>query len=599
MLTTQRPHIPPIDDFRLELTTTLSICKAINTPKALSIYLLIQAGEWDQIINQVINPNDYVDKKSFQDDYLCMSLLRKSQLIPSGIDTEAKALDTFIKSEAGCEKINLSFLDGSIHLSEYLDVKEIVRTILGPLSKRTLTSVWERCRFGPGATTCIRGKGSIKSDKFRLGMDLTIEMLPYYKSLIGDTGWYNSLPAGRIVDGNTFTTVPKSATTRRGICIEPTLNSFLQLGIGRTIREKLKSKLGINLQSQQRNQTLSRLAFSRRLATIDLSAASDSISYELVKALLPWEWFNLLSICRSETTTLPDGTKHANAKFSSMGNGYTFELESMLFAAIAYSCVPCSEWNDIAVYGDDLIVPQAYADGLIKMLNRLGFSVNGTKSFLDGSFFESCGTDWFQGQNVRPFFLDRDVIDYKDVNDANGSIPYALQIANKLRLYSKRVSGDFYCDPRFRPTWRDLVKKVPKSWRNKGPESLGDSVLITSFSEAKSALRSTPAQYEGWRCKYKRLKPKTCKSRTFGFMYYAIAGAGGSSRGTIANYWYLSSDAIAISLSEFARQGVTSTFSYGREPIRGVFAQPVQAWTNIPYWSEGFSWGPPTEICPL
>jgi hypothetical protein len=100
-----------------------------------------------------------------------------------------------------------------------------------------------------------------------------------------------------------------------------------------------------------------------------------------------------------------DGESFMLEKFSSMGNGYTFELESTIFAGCVFACVPPSRWDDCSVYGDDLIVPQKYADRLVDCLETFGFKVNHKKSCLAGRFFESCGTDWFDNLTSGLSFL--------------------------------------------------------------------------------------------------------------------------------------------------------------------------------------------------
>lgn len=96
-------------------------------------------------------------------------------------------------------------------------------------------------------------------------------------------------------------------------------------------------------------------------------------------------------------------------KISSMGNGYTFALESAIFTAIVYGVMKAVRGqfrkDMFAVYGDDIIVPKNLSSYVIDTLNLCGFSVNEEKTFLHGPFRESCGADWFNGHPVRPVFL--------------------------------------------------------------------------------------------------------------------------------------------------------------------------------------------------
>lgn len=178
------------------------------------------------------------------------------------------------------------------------------------------------------------------------------------------------------------------------------MNIWLQLQVGRHIRGRLR-KYGVDLDDQTVNQRRARFG-SRTglLSTIDLRSASDAIATELVNKLLPTPWVCLLHELRSVNTLWPDGQWRKNEKFSSMGNGFTFELESLLFYAI---CSAMSE--NVSVYGDDIVVPTENYSRVTEMLEFCGFEVNTSKSYSTGLFRESCGGDYFGGFSCTPVFL--------------------------------------------------------------------------------------------------------------------------------------------------------------------------------------------------
>jgi hypothetical protein len=95
-------------------------------------------------------------------------------------------------------------------------------------------------------------------------------------------------------------------------------------------------------------------------------------------------------------------------KFSSMGNGYTFELESLIFWAVLHASMKYSKVkpsvNNHGVYGDDVIIPARAYTTFKRSLEWLGFSINEKKTHMRGYFRESCGHDYFYGDSVRPFF---------------------------------------------------------------------------------------------------------------------------------------------------------------------------------------------------
>lgn len=533
----------------LETSTAQVICELIDSPRSLAVWLLIQYGEFKQLLELDINPDDYQDHSNFADDYLATELLSKSPNLPVGIDRKQVALESFFDSEQRCRASNERILSASELPKAVSKAKRLVRKVLGPLTRADLDYVESSFRFGPGATTGVRGSGSVLSDKYDEEIHLTHSLIPFYRSMIGNTWWeYKKSPL--VVEGNRFTTVPKNAKTDRGICIEPTLNIYGQLGVGALLRRRLK-RLGVDLADQTRNQRLAQKAYAEDLATIDLSAASDSLCWAAVMEFLPNDWFELLDVFRS-THSEVEGEFIELEKFSSMGNGYTFELESLIFAAIALSVVPLHDHHLVGVYGDDIIVPQYATGDVIDALEFLGFRVNQKKSFLAGSFFESCGSDWFKGQPVRPFYLR---------GDNGDGLPYVLQIANALRVYSNLRLGGIACDARFKPIWMALFKRVPRIWRKcRVPASLGDSGIISSLEEAKPHINRSEYGWEGWTVLHMRFKPLYRRKKSLGRLLSALACP------------------------------VTEIASHGREPKRGFLGRPRPRSTTVSQWCEGYSW---------
>lgn len=237
-------------------------------------------------------------------------------------------------------------------------------------------------------------------------------------------------------EADRITFVPKDIFTDRPIAISASLNMYLQLGV-KAIMERALKAVGVDLTDQSKNQKFAFLG-SRdcynsdgtdnlyQFSTVDLASASDTISYEIVRLLLPPEWFAFLCDLRHTCGEL-NGEIFQYEKFSAMGNGFTFPLESLIFWAVAKATLeinghPCTE-RDIAVYGDDIIVRYIGAEAVCANLNWCGFTINKEKSFLSGPFKESCGSDYFKGQKVRPFYLKRRVETYRDI----------YHIANKLQ----------------------------------------------------------------------------------------------------------------------------------------------------------------------
>jgi len=273
-----------------------------------------------------------------------------------------------------------------------------VDRILGPVNIKAIS---ELCRFGNGATFDLR-RGSTHAEKYRRP-SITFDAIPVACQILSGDRYIGSLVGPlrslKIVDSNRMVMVPKSAKTNRPIAAEPTLNSYIQQGIGRYIRSRLLRSC-VDLNDQTINQDLASKALVDGLSTIDLSSASDTLCTNLVKLLLPREWYELLYSVRSPKTQY-EGRKYLLSKFSSMGNAYTFELESLIFYAL---CTAVSE-NSVSVYGDDIVVSHQDDAPVRKILSWAGFDVNHDKSFGEGSrFFESCGKHYFDGVEVTPCY---------------------------------------------------------------------------------------------------------------------------------------------------------------------------------------------------
>jgi hypothetical protein len=194
--------------------------------------------------------------------------------------------------------------------------------------------------------------------------------------------------------------VPKNAKTDRSIVKEPSLNTMIQLALGDFMASRLHV-FGIDIRNQEINKSLAKEgSLTGELSTLDLSSASDTISEEIVHELLPLEWAFMLNSCRTDKVLL-DGQTVRLEKFSSMGNGYTFPLETLIFWALASSA---AEDGFASVYGDDIVVGTHSVNRVMRVLEVCGFSINRKKSYWTGSFRESCGGDFLRGIDIRPYY---------------------------------------------------------------------------------------------------------------------------------------------------------------------------------------------------
>lgn len=211
----------------------------------------------------------------------------------------------------------------------------------------------------------------------------------------------------KLVDGSSLSFVPKQSDVSRVICTEPLLNMMAQKAIGGYLESVLAKHCSIDLATQPdiNRQFAKTGSIYGSHATIDLSSASDSISMELVRVFFPPLFVKAIERTRSRFTTLPDGRKVRLGMVSSMGNGFTFPLETILFYAISRAASDEVGCGRCMSFGDDIIVEtEAYAL-TAATLERLGFTLNHDKSFSEGPFRESCGEDYLFGTNVRGVYL--------------------------------------------------------------------------------------------------------------------------------------------------------------------------------------------------
>lgn len=473
--------------------------EALNTPRALTVWLLYAAGEHRQVVELGIDPLMYENTERFRRDYAATKLLSKHSGLATGIDTREVAIKAANAAEDRCRETNCrlksyrsSPSDGQAYLdSIFHRAKRKIAMILG----ETLPDFRDESRdpgWSNGRTTSAHGDDLSPTRKYLGRPDVTNRAIPYALQMVATSPIWGAaildadapcsiLEAGLFrVKGNVQTVVPKNAKTDRVICYEPHLNVRLQLIAGSFIRKRLRC-FGVNLNDQQVNRRRAQLASKTgHLATVDLKSASDTICRELVYDLLPIDWAMMLDALCSHYTCVgeePDGSPiyRRNEKFSSMGNGFTFELESLIFYALASAVT-----SGVSVYGDDLILPVEHVDEVCKLLELVGFEVNQSKTFRTGHFRESCGMDAFRGTDCTPPYLRSSVRLIED----------AIKFHNAVYAWCYR-SG--FCPTEFHDVlvkWRGILQ-APL-----GPFGYGDGHLHACFDDVCPSRASRG--WDGW-----------------------------------------------------------------------------------------------------
>jgi hypothetical protein len=341
-------------------------------------------------------------------------------------DADDKAVEKFLSVNMTCGNYEL-YLDNSKDEVLVGELKQSIYNFWNPRGFPLVSNhyqILDNGRCGPGASVGSLGKDfytKLFASKLTSTSEGLYEMYSDYLSWRPE--WqtaelYRQRAYGtpHIVKGSKLHLVDKSNDISRLICSEPSLNMFFQLGFGQILTDRLKSFFGIDLSTQpDKNRELARRgSITDQYSTIDLSSASDSISLKMVDAILPRDFVAWLKLLRSPTTEIR-GERVALNMMSTMGNGYTFPLQTMLFACVVSAAARFhgfklmrprgDDLGNFAVFGDDIICDRKIVDSVIRLLTLLGFEVNQQKSFVEGPFKESCGRDYYHGHNVRGAYL--------------------------------------------------------------------------------------------------------------------------------------------------------------------------------------------------
>lgn len=301
-------------------------------------------------------------------------------------------------------------------------------------------------RPGPGSSIDMHWKSTSCFTKIAHG-NPTVSSFELYQTYLYllenyDPCWYsaeilrrNRYGAPRVVNYNRVVCVPKTSEIDRVIAVEPTINSIMQQGVKFALERRLKS-VGIDLATQpDKNRHMARLgSMGYGLATVDFTAASDSISRSLVQSLVPRDWFETLVDVSSPSFKVDDEIINADRIMLSMGNATTFPLQTLIFLSLVYQVYAekgerFAVNETVAVFGDDVILLQHCCERFLELASSVGFLPNPEKTFFSGEFRESCGADWLNGRNVRGVYCRS----LKDI----GSV---LSLRNQLAAWSYRHS---------------------------------------------------------------------------------------------------------------------------------------------------------------
>lgn len=341
------------------------------------------------------------DTTMFRKAHMCFAFITRLNL-PGLEDLQMEAYANYLLGEEALIQENFTLEEGAI-LSSWFPSSHLV----------TLLDGW-RPKHGPGAVADAKKSLTSKYESFR-----SDDMIQRLDLLLGGNTTPRKLDKG-LERVSKVVFVPKSIDKLRTICEEPAILQWYQQGFAESVSNYVKNhkylRRRIDLEDQGRSVEMAyEGSIDGYYSTIDLSSASDSISWTMLKewtrrsCLLPIIWMT-----RSKKTELPDGEVITLKKYASMGSTLCFPIECIVFCAIVEASI--REYGDnplyskYRVYGDDIIIETKYALLLIERLEQNGFKVNTSKSFYtleSHNFRESCGGEFLDGDDVKPVRLSR------------------------------------------------------------------------------------------------------------------------------------------------------------------------------------------------
>lgn len=254
------------------------------------------------------------------------------------------------------------------------------------------------------------------------------------------------------VNGSRLSSVYKNTEERRLINVEAFQNVVEQLDTGTALRA-IHSEVGNELDfGQERHR---RMIQHPIYATLDVKGGSNSTILKMVEILYKGTplWTDILT-SRSEfmLANIPADYGRVNAyvetgMLSAMGNGYTFEILALTLLALCRAIDP-----NASVYGDDIIVERRFAQEVAETIGIMGYELNLKKSYLDGTFRESCGAFYLDGHGYVSCY---DIKWCHNINDVINTINKLGRIINNNGTWNTKVTQIL------RSTYAELIRITP------------------------------------------------------------------------------------------------------------------------------------------
>jgi len=350
-----------------------------------------------------------------------LTLLVGKLFLVSNRDRERAAMDGYVEIEQDVREFDNIFTEEMRFRFRRVSNLLLGRDLL-PIDRKIGRGEYLAPMHGPGATADgLKGNRKWKQNTWPRRLE---EFFPMDEYLLPNHSFWELLEGVDILEPEDeipvkVISVPKTQKTPRIIAMEPTAMLYAQKSLQEVIYESVQRsdtlRTLIGFLDQEPNRVLAERGSSDgSLATLDLSEASDRVSFEHVRELLAFtpNLLGAVDACRSRKAQVDGHGVIPLAKYASMGSALCFPIEAMVFLTLVFIGIEEklnrhltrkdveSFTGRVRVFGDDIIVSVDCVEQVIWSLEYFGMKVNRSKSFWTGRFRESCGKEYFAGHDV-------------------------------------------------------------------------------------------------------------------------------------------------------------------------------------------------------
>lgn len=487
-------------EFRAHIIEVLmKMLEAFDNPQSLAIAISYRLSDFQTVDPSLLkerDPSHFNDAHSYYVHRQIIALFKKSMYMTYEGCAQTESIDNFFE-------VDRLTLESNTRIQQSTDIRyggileyarEIVRSVIGEIPNYDV--LYPNLSFTKGSVCGLGGSNVNLVKKLEFFSDLPVSKgaKPILDFIIKkDQLFSNIYPNFIESDICELFTVPKQYNKVRVAAKGQLGNMLLQRPIGEFFKSRLR-RVGIDISKQEAFHKFIVENFWDVYATLDQSDASDRLCVELCRKILPYDWFRLLNLTRHHYVVDLSGDVHPLHKMANQGCGFIFELQTLIYYALAKATVLYDYGRDrgnntlISVYGDDLICEEVFAPAIAETLVFFGQQINFEKSYFTGRFKESCGCDTYDGFDIRPVYI----------KQFSNGIRGLYELSNIVKRISSRYLDDSAFDKRFIYAYRQCLSAIPNAKKFFGTYELGDAVLHASQHEIPKLIK----KYEGSRTGY-------------------------------------------------------------------------------------------------